>query len=196
MCDGDGMGKPPWYGSANGWGKDTRFQPGNKAAVGHKPNRRSAELKAALMACVTDDDIKDIYRSMLVAAKGGDVAAARLLWDRSMGKETMPVEVSTPDEPLNGGRILNVLADACVAELAAEIGEDRAKVAVAAAFDRLAAGVRDGRWPEGYFHEIPKRVIILPDNGMARKSRSDTARDGTGRNPDGGLAGPDVTGRP
>jgi hypothetical protein len=169
MNDGDSTGRPPWYGSANSWGKSTRFQPGNKAAVGHRPNRRAAELKATLMACVTEDDVRALYEAMKKAALAGDVAAARLLWVRSMGKETLPVEVSTPDEPFHGGRVLDVLADACVAELAAEIGEDRARLAVAAAFGRLAGGIARGDWPEGYFHEPPKRVVVLPDNHRGRE---------------------------
>jgi hypothetical protein len=53
-----------------------------------------AELRRALLAAVTDDDIKYMAGVLVQMARGGDLAAVKLLFSYVIGK---PVEVSDPD---------------------------------------------------------------------------------------------------
>ncbi|HOA28077.1 MAG TPA: hypothetical protein PKG51_11250 [Arachnia sp.] len=58
-----------------------RFVAGNAAAVGHRrPHAaRVARFRTALMDAITEEDLAEIARALVDAAKGGDVQAARLL---------------------------------------------------------------------------------------------------------------------
>jgi len=58
-----------------------RFSEGNRAAVGNPHAKRVGELRTALLDAVMPEDVE--------AAKGGDVAAARVLFERTLGR---PVE--------------------------------------------------------------------------------------------------------
>jgi len=64
-----------------------RFAPGNSAATGHRrPHAaRVARFRTALMDAITEEDLAEIARALVAAAKGGDVTAARLLLDRVLG---------------------------------------------------------------------------------------------------------------
>lgn len=59
-----------------------RFTKGNKCARG----RRVTELRRALLAAVTPDDMAEIAARLVEMAKGGDLSAAALLFDRVLGK--------------------------------------------------------------------------------------------------------------
>jgi hypothetical protein len=61
-----------------------RFGAGNKAAAGRRV--LSAELREAMVASVTPEDIRVIMAALVKAASGGDVAASKLLFDRVIGK--------------------------------------------------------------------------------------------------------------
>lgn len=63
-----------------------RFLPGNKAAKGNPHARHVAQLRAALMRAVTPSDIQEIITSLVTAAKGGDINAARIILERTLGK--------------------------------------------------------------------------------------------------------------
>jgi hypothetical protein len=89
------------------------------------------ELRRVLTEAASDDDIRDVYRSLLVAAKGGDVGAARLLLDHLVGKPKESIEVSAGD-----GQAIGLSAIAAV--ILDTLGDDeRARVRVAAAFAKL-----------------------------------------------------------
>jgi hypothetical protein len=65
------------------------FQRGNQIGkgVGGNPSaKRMKELKQALIDCGTEADVQALYKSLLSAAKDGDVQAARLLLDHLVGK--------------------------------------------------------------------------------------------------------------
>jgi len=47
-----------------------------------------AKLRAAILAAVTPEDIDAIIRALVHRAKGGDMAAAKELLDRAVGKPT------------------------------------------------------------------------------------------------------------
>jgi hypothetical protein len=74
-----------------------RLLPGARIGNGNPNAKRQHELKKALMACATETDIQDIYKSMLRAAKTGDVAAAKVLLDHLLGRPSQSVEISGPD---------------------------------------------------------------------------------------------------
>jgi hypothetical protein len=123
---------------ANGNGRDSmtgRMLPGNRLSVGNRganPTvRRMNELRRVLTDAASDDDIRDVYRSLLVAAKGGDVAAARLLLDHLVGRPKESVEITAGD-----GQAIGLASIAAVVMEA--IGDDEsARVRVATAFARL-----------------------------------------------------------
>jgi hypothetical protein len=53
-----------------------------------------AALRRALLAAVTEDDLQAITRALIEKARGGDVAAAKLLLQYTLGK---PAEATDPD---------------------------------------------------------------------------------------------------
>lgn len=55
-----------------------RFQPGNKAAVGHQT--KSQKLRHAIMAAISQADVKEIVKSLVDKAKGGDIDACKILF--------------------------------------------------------------------------------------------------------------------
>lgn len=66
-----------------------RFAPGNRGGPGNPLAGKIGKLRAALVAAVTEEDIREIARSLIEAAKGGDVRAVKELLDRTIGR---PVE--------------------------------------------------------------------------------------------------------
>ena len=88
-------------------------------------NTRAAEkLRSAMLSAVSDQDIADVTQKLIALAKGGDVSAAKLLFDRCMGKPTVPQQTPTIavqqnvqlSQPGDGRR----LAQAVVARIRAE----------------------------------------------------------------------------
>lgn len=55
-----------------------RFAPGNRGGPGNPLAGKIRKLRAALVAAVTDDDIHEISRSLIAAAKRGDIRAGSL----------------------------------------------------------------------------------------------------------------------
>jgi hypothetical protein len=157
------MNSHAWDGAANGRSESGRFVRGNRESVGHRPNRRAAELKAMLMAAASPDDLRAILLKLAEMAKGGDVQAARVYLDHVVGRPVQAVQVEMEvDElpPVNVAAILHLIGDAMTAEFG---GTEDARIRVAAVFRRLAA--IDG-WPDGI---RSGKVIILPDNGTGRR---------------------------
>lgn len=63
-----------------------RFLPGNKAATGNPHAKRIARLRTKLLATIRPADLAAVVKSMLDKARDGDVAAARLLLEYSLGR--------------------------------------------------------------------------------------------------------------
>jgi hypothetical protein len=80
------------------------FRPDNTVSkgVGGNPNsKRMAELKQALIACGTVEDVQKLFAALLAAALDGDTPAAKLLLDHLVGRPAQTVEVSgTEGEPV------------------------------------------------------------------------------------------------
>ena len=78
----------------NGRNSNGQFAEGNKCGTGNPYARRVARLRSALLDAVGENGLADIVQGMVTAAKGGDVAAAKLLLSYLLGK---PVESVEPD---------------------------------------------------------------------------------------------------
>lgn len=66
-----------------------RFAPGNRAAAGNGQQKRLSLFRHALLHAVTEEDIREVARSLIGQAKstGADaIAAARLLLSYCVGK--------------------------------------------------------------------------------------------------------------
>ena len=76
-------------------GHDTngRFAAGNTLGRGNPHAAQVARLRSAMLASVSEDDMKATIGKLVEMAKGGDVAAIKLLFDRVLGK------VVTVEEP-------------------------------------------------------------------------------------------------
>lgn len=86
----------------NGHDNAGRFVPGNPGGPGNPHAGQVARLRSAMMAAVHDDDMRDVVATLVDLAKGGDVAAIKLLMDRCLGKEQSPsvaIQMNHPPEP-------------------------------------------------------------------------------------------------
>lgn len=66
--------------------KPWQFQPGNPGGPGNPYARQIARLRSTLVECVSPEDLKEIVRVLIEKAKAGDIAAAREIIDRVLGK--------------------------------------------------------------------------------------------------------------
>jgi hypothetical protein len=71
-----------------------RFAKGNKGGTGNPFARKVAELRAALVNFVTEDDMKHLCFVLKMRAEGGDMVAMKLLFQYVLGK---PTETVDPD---------------------------------------------------------------------------------------------------
>jgi hypothetical protein len=81
----------------DGDGRDAcgRFGPGNKFGSGGNPYAaKVAALRMALLAAVTEDDVREIAEVLVAKAKDGDHAATKLLFQYTLGK---PQPYVSPD---------------------------------------------------------------------------------------------------
>ena len=67
--------------------RDTRgrFRPGNSGGPGNPLSRKANQLRVALSKAVTVADVRAIAKKMIDLAKGGDIQAAKLVYDRALG---------------------------------------------------------------------------------------------------------------
>jgi hypothetical protein len=87
----DGSAVPePGRSSDNG-----RFAPGNKFGKGNPFSRKLAAARQAICDAVSSDDLRGMVADMVQASKGGDVAAAQLLFSYLAGK---PAAAPDPDK--------------------------------------------------------------------------------------------------
>ena len=62
-----------------------RFIPGNRIAVGNPLSIRVQELRFSLFSAVTSKDLTSIVKRLIRNAISGDVASAKLLFERIFG---------------------------------------------------------------------------------------------------------------
>jgi hypothetical protein len=87
---------------ANGRQPNGRFAPGNAGGPGNPFARRVATLRSALLEAITPEDVTEIVRKLVEMAKAGDIAAAREVLTRVIGK---PADAVDPDR-LDVGEIV------------------------------------------------------------------------------------------
>ena len=73
-------------------GAKGRFVRGNSGGPGNPFARQVAELRKAMLEAVTVSRIRNIAESMIQRAESGDVAAARLVLQYTLGKPAAAVE--------------------------------------------------------------------------------------------------------
>ena len=71
-----------------------RFTKGNRGGPGNPLAGKIGKFRGALIAAVTEDDIREVAQGLIATAKGGDVRAVKELLDRTLGR---PVEVDMID---------------------------------------------------------------------------------------------------
>jgi hypothetical protein len=69
-----------------------RFTQGNKGGPGNPFARKVAQLRAALVNFVTEDDMKHLCFVLKMRAEGGDMTAMKLLFQYVLGKPTPTVD--------------------------------------------------------------------------------------------------------
>jgi len=81
--------------TTSGEGKSSGGRPAkvNSAALMNPAAQRVAELRAALLGRIGSRDIQQIVGKLVSKAKAGDIAAAREVLDRSIGKAKQSVEL-------------------------------------------------------------------------------------------------------
>ena len=85
---------------SNGAGRDNdgRFTRGNPGGPGNPYAQRTAQIRQAMLAAMTEDDVKAIVRALVEKAKTGDVIAAREVLNRAIGK---PAQLSVSVDGLD-----------------------------------------------------------------------------------------------
>jgi hypothetical protein len=81
-----------------GRGPKGRFAKGNPGGPGNPFARQVAAFRQEFMAAVTGEDIAVIVRALIEKAKAGDVAAARLVLQYTLGKPAATVDPDRLDE--------------------------------------------------------------------------------------------------
>jgi hypothetical protein len=71
-----------------------RFAAGNKGGPRNPFGRRTAELRKAMLAAISGDDLQAIMVKLVELARAGDVPAAKLVLHYAVGK---PTEAADPD---------------------------------------------------------------------------------------------------
>jgi hypothetical protein len=81
-----------------------RFAHGNPGGPGNPFARRLHAYRAALKAACSPEDVGDVIRALLEKAKQGDAAAAKLVFERVMGKvPEVPLDVFDRDPEVDAG---------------------------------------------------------------------------------------------
>ena len=81
---------PSTHGPNGGRDHSGRFAVGNKLGKGNPLAGQAAKIRAALFKAVKSKDMAEIIERLVEKTKGGDLAAIKLLFDRTLGP---PVEI-------------------------------------------------------------------------------------------------------
>lgn len=84
---------------ANGPERDERglFVKGNKGGPGNPQIAQVARYRKAIWDAVSTQDVQDVIRAMVTNAKNGDVAAAKVVLERTAGKPPEEAEKAADD---------------------------------------------------------------------------------------------------
>ena len=71
---------------ADGRDSQGRFAPGNPGGPGNPHAAQVSRLRSALLAAVSEEDIRAVTEKLIELAKAGDVRAIKEVFDRTLGK--------------------------------------------------------------------------------------------------------------
>jgi hypothetical protein len=80
--------KEPSPTASNGRRSNGQFLPGNRLAKGNPAAKKAQALRFALMKAVKPTDLRRIVAKLIDLAASGDVQAAKLILDRTLGPAT------------------------------------------------------------------------------------------------------------
>ena len=87
-----------------------RFVPGTCGGPGNPNAKRVSEWRQALVEAVSKEDLVEVIKRLVVAAKAGEPWAVREVLDRCLGKPRVQIAVEAGDAPLK--TYVNVDVDA------------------------------------------------------------------------------------
>lgn len=87
-----------------------RFLPGNKMGTGNPIVKKQAEYRRQFHAAVTPDMMRQVALAMYRLALDGDVQAARLVADYTLGKPIPAVEAEEGQPTVPGALVINLIA--------------------------------------------------------------------------------------
>src|SRR5436190_3176364 len=79
----------------NGRDSNGRFAKGNPGGPGNPYGRKVAQLHRAALAAVREEDLYEIFQTLVIHAKAGRIPAIKLVLAYTLGK---PQEAGNPDE--------------------------------------------------------------------------------------------------
>ncbi|MDH3583870.1 MAG: hypothetical protein OER86_06615 [Phycisphaerae bacterium] len=80
--------KQPSPNGSNGKDAKGRFAKGNAGGPGNPHAKQVGQLRSAMLNAVSEEDIARIIATLVDLAKGGDVQAAKLVLERTLGRPT------------------------------------------------------------------------------------------------------------
>ena len=91
--------------STNGRDSGGRFAKGNPGGPGNPHARKVADIRRTLMETVTDNDLRQLVRTLVDKGKGGDVMAAREVLDRLLGKSKTSLSIEQEQQEVVFGPV-------------------------------------------------------------------------------------------
>jgi hypothetical protein len=123
----------PLTNGANGHGRDDsgRFAAGNPGGPGNPHAQAVARFRAAIFDTVTEADFQKLVKSLLSKARGGNIAAARLVLEYCVGKPwTMPEPEPPPPKQFDAMKYVNVFIKFVPAELIPDFTKELRAIAI------------------------------------------------------------------
>lgn len=93
-----------------------RFANGNPGGPGNPYARRVSQIRSMILEAVTDEDLREVVQTLVKRAKEGDVAAARELLNRLVGR---------PPDSIGPERMELEKKSLALRERSVEVAEDR-----------------------------------------------------------------------
>ena len=120
------MNEQPSQNGANG-GRDPdtgRFLAGNRGGPGNPHGQAVAALRSALLAEITEGDVRQVVRRLIQDAIGGATIAAREVLDRALGRPLASVDLSVSGGLSGSLRMLHEKSDEELDAIIDAAGED------------------------------------------------------------------------
>ena len=83
----------PALSETNGRDPKGKFATGNRISQGNPIARRTHAIRRELTKAVKPNDVREIVAALIMQAKGGDVAAAKEIFDRVLGRPSQAIAV-------------------------------------------------------------------------------------------------------